>query len=54
MLTIPEQLCEAGKIMFEKRLTDMAGGNISARVDDMRVYEPALFRLAPALAAHPG
>ena len=27
MLSIPEQLCEAGKIMFEKRLTDMAGGS---------------------------
>ncbi len=40
MLTIPEQLCEAGKIMFEKRLTDMAGGNISARVDDIVYMSP--------------
>jgi L-fuculose-phosphate aldolase len=37
MKSIPEQLCEAGRIMFEKRLTDMAGGNISARVGE-RVY----------------
>ncbi len=37
MKSIPEQLCEAGRIMFEKQLTDMAGGNISARVDD-KVY----------------
>jgi L-fuculose-phosphate aldolase len=34
MKSIPEQLCEAGRIMFEKRLTDMAGGNISARIDE--------------------
>ena len=37
MNNIPEQLCEAGRIMFDKRLTDMAGGNISARVGD-KVY----------------
>lgn len=40
MLSIPEQLCEAGRIMFEKRLTDMAGGNISAREGDMVFMSP--------------
>jgi L-fuculose-phosphate aldolase len=31
MKDLQELLCEAGRIMFDKRLTDMAGGNISAR-----------------------
>lgn len=31
MLTIPEQIIYMGKRMFERRLTDMSGGNISAR-----------------------
>ena len=37
MTDIPEKLCEAGRIMFAKRLTDMAGGNISAR-DGKTIY----------------
>jgi L-fuculose-phosphate aldolase len=40
MKSIPDQLCEAGRIMFEKRLTDIAGGNISARVDDIVYMSP--------------
>lgn len=40
MKSIPEQLCEAGRIMFEKRLTDMAGGNISARVGEQVYMSP--------------
>lgn len=40
MKNIQEQLCEAGRIMFEKRLTDMAGGNISARVGDQVYMSP--------------
>ncbi len=37
MNSIEEKLCAAGRLMFEKRLTDMAGGNISAR-DGKTVY----------------
>ena len=37
MINLPEKLCLAGKLMFEKRLTDMAGGNISLR-DGSTVY----------------
>lgn len=40
MKSIPEQLCEAGRIMFEKRLTDMAGGNLSARVGEQVYMSP--------------
>jgi len=40
MKSIPDQLCKAGRIMFEKRLTDMAGGNISARVGDVVYMSP--------------
>jgi len=29
--TIPEQITSIGRLMFARRLTDMAGGNISAR-----------------------
>lgn len=35
-----EKLCQAGRIMFSKRLTDMAGGNISIRVDDTVYMSP--------------
>jgi L-fuculose-phosphate aldolase len=31
MKTIPEQIAYVGQRMFERRLTDMAGGNVSAR-----------------------
>jgi L-fuculose-phosphate aldolase len=31
MQTIPEQIAYVGRRMFERRLTDMAGGNVSAR-----------------------
>jgi len=31
MQTIPEQIAAVGRRMFERRLTDMSGGNISAR-----------------------
>lgn len=31
MATIPEQIAYIGRRMFERRLTDMSGGNISAR-----------------------
>jgi L-fuculose-phosphate aldolase len=37
MMNLPEKLCMAGRIMFEKRLTDMAGGNISLR-DGSTIY----------------
>lgn len=40
MKTIPEQLCVVGKVMWEKRLSDMAGGNISARVGDQVYMSP--------------
>lgn len=40
MNSIPELLCATGKTMFEKRLTDMAGGNISARVDEIVYMSP--------------
>jgi ribulose-5-phosphate 4-epimerase/fuculose-1-phosphate aldolase len=40
MLSLPEKLCEAGNIMFEKRLTDMAGGNISIRDGDTVTMSP--------------
>lgn len=40
MLSIEEKLCRAGRVMFDKRLTDMAGGNISARVGDMVYMSP--------------
>jgi len=40
MKSIPEQICEAGRILFEKRLTDMAGGNLSARVGDLVYMSP--------------
>lgn len=37
MASIPEQLAYVGRRMFERRLADMAGGNISARDGD-RIY----------------
>jgi L-fuculose-phosphate aldolase len=40
MTTICEQLALVGKRMFERRLTDMAGGNISARDGDSIYISP--------------
>jgi L-fuculose-phosphate aldolase len=40
MVDLLEKICEAGRIMFNKRLTDMAGGNISAREGDMVYMSP--------------
>jgi L-fuculose-phosphate aldolase len=37
MLTIPEQIAMVGRRMFERKLLDMAGGNISAR-DGSLIY----------------
>ena len=37
MKTIPEQIAYVGRRMFERRLTDMAGGNVSAR-EDQTIY----------------
>ena len=37
MPTLPEQIALIGRRMFERRLTDMAGGNISAR-DGNTIY----------------
>jgi L-fuculose-phosphate aldolase len=30
-LSIPELICDAARLMFERKLTDMSGGNLSAR-----------------------
>lgn len=40
MSYLVEKLCDAGRIMFSKRLTDMAGGNISARDGDTVYMSP--------------
>ncbi len=40
MSNLKEKLCEAGRIMFEKRLTDMCGGNISIRDGDTVYMSP--------------
>lgn len=40
MSQIENNICQAGKIMFEKRLTDMCGGNISARDGDTVFMSP--------------
>jgi len=37
MQSIPELICYVGRRMFERRLTDMAGGNISVR-DEENIY----------------
>ncbi|MEW6401151.1 MAG: class II aldolase/adducin family protein [Chloroflexota bacterium] len=37
MLTLPKKLCDAGRLIFSKRLTDMAGGNLSTR-DEICMY----------------
>ncbi|MFN2134310.1 MAG: class II aldolase/adducin family protein [Candidatus Promineifilaceae bacterium] len=45
MRTAPELIAYMGRVMFERHLTDMAGGNISIREGD-KVY------LSPTMAAH--
>ncbi len=35
-----EHLCLAGQILFQRRLTDLAGGNISMRVGDLVYMSP--------------
>ncbi len=40
MTDLREKLCEAGRTMFARRLTDMAGGNISARDGDTVFMSP--------------
>ena len=40
MTELQNKLCAAGRIMFSKRLTDMAGGNISARQGDTIYMSP--------------
>ncbi len=37
MQTIAKQITAIGKLMFARRLTDIAGGNVSCRQDD-RIY----------------
>jgi len=31
MQSVPEMIAQIGRRMFERRLTDMSGGNVSAR-----------------------
>ena len=40
MLSIPEQIVRVSRIMFERRLTNIAGGNISARQGDRIFITP--------------
>lgn len=40
MSSIPEQIVQAGKLMFERRLTDIAGGNVSCRQGDRIFITP--------------
>jgi len=40
MEPIAEQIAYVGRRMFERRLTDMAGGNISARQDNLVYISP--------------
>ncbi len=40
MSILGKKLCDAGRIMFDKRLTDMCGGNISARDGDTVYMSP--------------
>ncbi|REG11697.1 class II aldolase/adducin family protein [Pelolinea submarina] len=41
-LTIPQQIVYVAKFMFERELTDIAGGNISAKVGDVIYMTPTL------------
>lgn len=40
MASLPEQIAQIGRRMFERRLTDMSGGNISAREGDTLYITP--------------
>ncbi len=40
MNSISEKICQAGRIMFSKRLTDLCGGNISSREGDTVYMSP--------------
>ena len=40
MSTIAEQICHVGKLMFDRHLTDIAGGNISAVEGDLVYISP--------------
>jgi L-fuculose-phosphate aldolase len=40
MANLAEKICDAGRIMFEKRLTDLCGGNISIRDGDTVYISP--------------
>ncbi len=40
MPTVPEQIVMIGRWLFERRLLDMSGGNISARWDDQICITP--------------
>ena len=40
MPTIPELVAYTGKLMFERRLTDISGGNVSALDGDSIVISP--------------
>lgn len=53
MKTIPEQICDAGRLMFARRLTDLAGGNISARVGEMIYISPRDAALGFIGTCHP-
>ena len=39
-MNLSEQICLAGRILFQRRLTDLAGGNISARSGDFVYMTP--------------
>jgi len=39
-LEIEQQICRAGRILFERKLTDLAGGNISVRLGDLVYMTP--------------
>ena len=40
-MTIAEQICDAGRILFQRKLTDLAGGNISVRDGDLIYMSPS-------------
>lgn len=40
MTNLAEMLCDAGRLMFDRGLTDMAGGNISVRDGDVVYMSP--------------
>ena len=38
--TMREKICELGRMLFDRNLTDAAGGNISARMGDFVIITP--------------